>query len=260
METEMRLRGRVAIVTGAGQGIGKEYAARLLREGAQVAIAELSEERGRAGLAELQPLGDVILVPTDVSDEESTLQCAAAVQREFGRIDVLVNNAALFQDLDKEDHSYDYLQRAFRVNLHGAWLMTRAVSPAMVARRWGRIVNISSVGAYMHPTFDAPFEGVHSWVYNQTKWGILGLTKYLAGQLGQYNITVNCIAPGVTLSDGARNTLTPERIEELRMMSAMRRTVEPADLAGVVAFFASDDASVVTGQVLCVDAGTCMPA
>ena len=111
----------------------------------------------------------------------------------------------------------------------------------------------------MHPTFDAPFEGVHSWVYNQTKWGIIGLTKYLAGQLGQYNITVNCIAPGVCLSDGALNTLMSERIEELRMMAAMRRTVTPADLAGAVAFFLGDDAAVVTGQVLCVDAGTQMP-
>jgi NAD(P)-dependent dehydrogenase (short-subunit alcohol dehydrogenase family) len=255
----MRFQGRVAIVTGAGQGIGKEYAARLLREGAQVAIAELSEERGQAGLRDLEPLGDVILVPTDVSDEDSALRCAKTVQDEFGRIDALVNNAALFQDLDKEDHSYEYTQRAFRVNLHGAWLMARAVAPMMVEQHWGRIVNISSVGAYMHPTFDAPFEGVHSWVYNQTKWGIIGLTKYLAGQLGQYNITVNCIAPGVCLSDGALNTLTSERIEELRMMAAMRRTVTPADLAGAVAFFLGDDAAVVTGQVLCVDAGTQMP-
>jgi NAD(P)-dependent dehydrogenase (short-subunit alcohol dehydrogenase family) len=255
----MLFQGRVAIVTGAGQGIGKEYAARLLREGAQVAIAELSEERGRAGLRDLQELGDVILVPTDVSDEDSAFRCAETVQGEFGRIDALVNNAALFQDLDKEDHSYEYMQRAFRVNLHGAWLMTRAVAPMMVEQHWGRIVNISSVGAYMHPTFDAPFEGVHSWVYNQTKWGIIGLTKYLAGQLGQYNITVNCIAPGVCLSDGALNTLTSERIEELRMMAAMRRTVTPADLAGAVAFFLGDDAALVTGQVLCVDAGTHMP-
>jgi 3-oxoacyl-[acyl-carrier protein] reductase len=255
----MGFQDRVAIVTGAGQGIGKEYAARLLRDGGKVAIAELSEERGQAGLRDLEPLGDVILVATDVSDEDSTLQCAKTVQGEFGRIDALVNNAALFQDLDKEDHSYEYTQRAFRVNLHGAWLMTRAVAPMMVEQQFGRIVNISSVGAYMHPTFDAPFEGVHSWVYNQTKWGIIGLTKYLAGQLGQYNITVNCIAPGVCLSDGALNTLTSERIEELRMMAAMRRTVTPADLAGAVAFFLGDDAALITGQVLCVDAGTHMP-
>jgi 3-oxoacyl-[acyl-carrier protein] reductase len=249
---------KVWFITGAGRGMGVDFAKAALAAGHAVVAT------GRDPDAVAKALGrssnDLLAVKLDVTrpgDADAAVR--AAVDR-FGRIDVLVNNAALFQDLDKEDHSYDYLQRAFRVNLHGAWLMARAVAPTMVAQQWGRIINISSVGAYMHPTFDAPFEGVHSWVYNQTKWGILGLTKYLAGQLGQYNITVNCIAPGVTLSDGARNTLTPERIEELRMMSAMRRTVEPADLAGVVAFFASDDASVVTGQVLCVDAGTCMPA
>lgn len=256
----MRLRDRVVIVTGGGQGIGREYAARFLEEGARVAVAEVSEERGRQGLVALEPLGDVMLVPTDVSDEASTLACAAAVHERFGRIDVLVNNAALYQDFDKQDHSYEYLRRVFRVNLHGAWLMARAVAPSMVEHHFGRIVNISSVGAYMHPTFDAPFEEVHSWAYNQTKWGIVGLTKYLAGQLGQYNITVNCVAPGVTLSEGTRKTLTPGRIEELRQMSAMRRTIEPRDLTGAVVFFASDDAALVTGQVLCVDGGTVMPA
>ena len=256
----MRLEGRVAIVTGGGQGIGREYARRLLEEGAKVALAEISPERGEAGLRDLERVGEVVLVPTDIADEASTRRCADAVQERFGRVDVLVNNAALFQDFDKQDQSYEYLQVAFRVNLHGAWLMARAVAPLMVAQQYGRIINISSVGAYMHPTFDAPFEEVHSWAYNQTKWGILGLTKYLAGQLGQYNITVNCIAPGATLSEGTTKTLTPERIEELRMMSAMRRTLVPRDLTGPVVFFASDDAAVVTGQVLCVDAGTCMPA
>ncbi|MGH7818161.1 MAG: SDR family NAD(P)-dependent oxidoreductase [Candidatus Binatia bacterium] len=260
MSPAMRLQDRVAIITGAGQGIGKAYAARFLREGARVVIAEASKERGEQAEAELSRDGEAVFVRTDVSDETSAEACARSVADRFGRIDVLVNNAALFYDFDRTDDSFEYLLRVFRVNLHGMWLMARAVSPAMVERRFGRIVNVSSSAAYIHPSFDEPFAGVHSWGYNQTKWGVVGLTQFLAGQLGQYGVTANCIAPGVTLSEATKKSLTPERIEVLRAQSALKRTLRPEDLTGAVVFFASDDAELVTGQVLCVDAGLCMPA
>jgi len=256
----MRLEGKVAIITGAGQGIGKAYAARFLREGARVVIAEVSRERGEQALAELAAEGDVALIPTDVSDEASAEACARGARERFGAIDILVNNAALFYDFDRTDDRFDYLLEVFRVNLHGAWLMARAVAPAMVEQRFGRIINISSAAAYFHPSFEEAFTGVHSWGYNQTKWGVIGLTQFLAGQLGQYGITVNCIAPGVTLSEATKKSLSPERIEALRAESALKRTLRPEDLTGAVVFFASDDAQVITGQVLCVDAGLRMPA
>jgi 3-oxoacyl-[acyl-carrier protein] reductase len=195
----MRLKDKVAIITGAGQGIGKAYARRFLDEGAKVVIAEINDERGAGALADLSDLGDVTLVRTDISDEQSAKDCAEAARQQFGRIDILINNAALYYDIDNANNSFEYLQKVFKVNLHGAWLMARAVAPHMVAAGGGRIINQSSGAAYMYqiPPQDH-FSEVSAFSYSQTKWGVVGLTKFLAAQLGQFNITVNCIAPGVT--------------------------------------------------------------
>jgi 3-oxoacyl-[acyl-carrier protein] reductase len=259
----VRLQGKVAIVTGAGRGIGKAYATRLLDEGARVVIADLNKEDGEAALEELAVRGEAIFVPTDVADEESAAACIRQSVERFGTVDVLVNNAALFGDLDKTDHSLAYLKKVFDVNLHGAWLMTRAAAPAMVEHGHGRVIMQASDAAYIYAPdrFEAPvYEGLNSFGYNQTKWGIVGLTKFLAVQLGQYGITVNCISPGPVLTDAMKADLEPARIEELRRKAALHRTLEPEDLTGAAVFFASDDAAMITGQVLCVDAGLCMPA
>ena len=200
-------------------------------------------------------------VPTDISDEASAAGCAREAKEQFGKIDILVNNAALCYDIDNTDNSYQYLQKVFSVNLHGAWMMSRAVAPHMVEQRWGRIINQSSSAAYMYLTMPAPeFEGLGAFTCSQTKWGIVGLTRFLASQLGQYNVTVNSIAPGVTVTEATKKIVPEDMIGMITMMSAMRKTLEPEDLAAVAVFFASEDANLITGQVLCVDGGMCMPA
>jgi Dehydrogenases with different specificities (related to short-chain alcohol dehydrogenases) len=256
-----RLQGKVAIITGAGQGIGFSYAERFLAEGAKVVVAEINEERAASAMSKLEGHGAVIGVATDISNEDSAKACAAATIEQYGTIDILVNNAALYYDIQNERNDYEYLQKVFQVNLHGAWLMARACAPTMVAQRYGRIINQSSGAAYtynMTPMGD--FHEVSAFSYSQTKWGVVGLTKFLASQLGQYNVTVNCIAPGVTMTEATKKIVPEEYIGMIPMMSAMKQTLEPEDLAGTAVFFASDDAKLITGQTLCVDGGACMPA
>ena len=207
--------------------------------------------------------GDATFVQTDISSEESANACAAAVVAQHGTIDILVNNAAIYFDIDNANNDFEYLQKVFGVNLHGAWLMARACAPVMVKNGGGRIINQSSGAAYTYtiPMDMGEFHEVSAFSYSQTKWGIIGLTKFLAGQLGPYNVTVNCIAPGVTMTEATKKIVPPEFIDMIpEFMSAMKKKLEPEDLAGTAVYFASDDAKLVTGQVLCVDGGAFMPA
>lgn len=256
----MRLEDKVAIITGAGQGIGLAYAQRFLAEGAKVVVAEIDPDRGASAMERLDT-DDAVFVRTDITDEGSAAECVEQAVARFGTVDVLLNNAALYHDIDNADSSYKYLRQVFDVNLHGQWVMVRAAAPVMVAKRWGRIINQGSIGAYLH---DAPvrpnFEEVKAFAYQQTKWGVLGLTRFLAGQLGQYNVLVNCIAPGLTMTEATKKVI-PQKVQDGMVAgSAMKRALEPEDLTGVAVFFASDDSRMVTGQVLCVDGGLCMPA
>jgi NAD(P)-dependent dehydrogenase (short-subunit alcohol dehydrogenase family) len=256
-----RLQDKVAIITGAGQGIGLAYAERFLGEGAKVVVAELSEERAERAMKQLDGQGDAIFVPTDISDPQSAEACAKATVAHFGTLDILVNNAALYHDIDNADASYEYLLKVMNVNQHGAWLMARACAPTMVEKRWGRIINQSSGAAYAYMFPPMPeFQGVGNFSYSITKWGIVGLTKFLAAQLGQYNVTVNCIAPGVTMTEATKKVVPEMFRDGMTMMTAMKQTLEPEDLAGAAVFFASDDGRLCTGQTLVIDGGLAMPA
>jgi NAD(P)-dependent dehydrogenase (short-subunit alcohol dehydrogenase family) len=257
-----RLAGRVAIVTGGGRGIGRAYAERFLREGASVVLADVSDEEAAATADKLSSIGPVVALHCDVSSPDSTEECARQTVEQFGRLDVLVNNAALYGDWDMSDHSYDYLKRVFDVNLHGVWLMTRAVAPIMASQGYGRIVNQSSAAAYLYrdnfPRDD--FAGLSSYSYQQTKYGVIGLTKFTAGQLGRYGITVNCIAPGVVATAATLSVVPRETVEQIAAMQAVQGVVHAEDLTGAAVFFASEEARFVSGQVLVVDGGRNMPA
>jgi 3-oxoacyl-[acyl-carrier protein] reductase len=259
-----RLDGKVAIITGAGQGIGLAYAHRFCAEGAKVVVAEINPERAAAGITSLGDAGygedRVRLVATDISEEQSAEACVAATVDTFGRVDVLLNNAAIYYDIDNTNNDPAYLKRVFDVNLHGAWLMSRAAAPRMVEEGGGRIINQSSSAAYMYQIPPADhFTEVGAFSYSQTKWGIIGLTKFLAVQLGQFGVTVNCIAPGVTMTEATKRIVPEEFLPFVIMMTAMKKELQPEDITGSAVFFASDDARMITGQVLCVDGGMAMP-
>lgn len=259
-----RLDGKVAIISGAGQGIGLAYARRFLDEGASVMVAEINTDRSAAGMAALTDAGygpdRVQAVPTDIADEASARDCVASTLQAFDGLDVLVNNAAIYYDIDNENNDPAYLKKVFDVNLHGAWMMSRAAAPVMVERGAGRIINQSSSAAYMYqlPPM-GEFRELGAFSYSQTKWGIIGLTKFMAAQLGAFGVTVNCIAPGVTMTEATRRIVPEEFLPFVTMMSAMKKELQPEDITGTAVFFASDDARMVTGQVLCVDGGMAMP-
>ena len=257
-----RLEDKVAIITGAGQGIGLAYAERFLAEGAKVVVAEVMEDRAADAMAALAGKGDAIFVQTDIADGDSAQRCVDEAVKAYGTVHILLNNAALYYDIDNFDSSFEYLQRVTSVNQHGAWLMTRAAAPVMAKQRYGRVVNISSGAAYAYsfPSFGDEFGGLGNYSYSITKWGIVGLTKFLAAQLGQWNITVNCIAPGVTMTEATKKIVPDFFIEGMTAQTAMKSTLEPEDLAGACLFFASDDAKFVTGQTLVIDGGLAMPA
>ena len=257
-----RLQDKVAIITGAGQGIGLAYARRFLDEGAKVVVAEIDDTRAQAAMAALAGSGDATFVHTDISDEASAQACVDATVDRYGTLDILVNNAALYYDIDNFDASYEYLQKVTAVNQHGTWLMAKAAAPVMAAKRYGRIVNQSSGAAYAYsfPAFGDEFTGLGNFSYSITKWGIVGLTKFMAAQLGRWGITVNCIAPGVTMTEATKKIVPDFFIQGMTDQTAMKSTLEADDLSGACVFFASDDARFCTGQTLVIDGGLAMPA
>jgi 3-oxoacyl-[acyl-carrier protein] reductase len=258
----MRLQDRVAIVTGGGSGIGTEYTRRFLAEGAKVMIADIGEEQGTKAAEELAGDGEVAFVRTDIADPASAQAAVDATVERFGHVDILVNNAAIYGDYVGADNSLEYLKQVFDVNLQGQWLMARSVAPLMVEQRWGRIVNVASIAAYLHQLSSVAdpdnFE-LSSYAYMQSKWGVLGLTRHMAGQLGQFNVTVNCIAPGLVNTPATEKQVPTDFQPMFATMSAMRRNTEPEHMVGVAVFFASSDADLVNGQVIVVDGGNVMP-
>ena len=241
---------KVVIITGAGGGIGEGYAQDFARCGMKVCIAEINEEQGqRVADAINSEGGQAIFVKTDVGNEASTKHCAAATKEAFGRIDYLVNNAAIFGDMKIEGYmnvEMDYLEKFMRINAHGCLLMTRAVVPFMDKKRGGAIVNQSSTAAWMNMGF-----------YGVAKLTMNGITTSLANELGWKKIRVNAIAPGPTETQALRNT-AGDYADELVKTMPIKRLGTPEDMANAVLFLLSDKADWITGLVMNVDGGQFM--
>src|SRR5438874_10597248 len=259
----MKLKGKVAIITGAGQGLGRAYALRFVAEGAKIAIAEINDANAEQVAKEIEAGGgEAIALHVDVSDEASTQAMANATVEKWGRIDILLNNAGVFFDLEQTNNSLEYLRKILDVNMIGPWLCTRAVLPTMRAQGKGKIINRSSGAAWMYMMAGYalnPEKGeLPSFHYSLSKAGVNAYTHYMAAAMGQFGINVNAIAPGVTMTDATRKHVPEAMMGAIKMMSALRRTLEPEEIAAAAVFLASDESDAITGQVIPVDAGVTM--
>jgi 3-oxoacyl-[acyl-carrier protein] reductase len=243
-----RFEGKVAIVTGAAQGIGEAYVRALAAEGAAVVVADLNVDKGTLVAKDIEANGGhAIFVATDVSSPESATGMATAATDAFGGIDYLVNNAAIYGDMKLDvliNVDWDYYKKFMSVNLDGALVCTRAVHKQIAARGGGAIVNQSSTAAWLYSGF-----------YGLAKVGINGLTQQLAHELGWSNIRVNAIAPGPTDTEANRTTTPQEMVADIVKGIPLSRMGEPEDLVGMCLFLLSDDAGWVTGQIFNVDGG-----
>ncbi len=251
----MRLKDKVIIVTGGGVGIGRAYAMGLAKEGARVVVADVQNEEAEKVAAEIRRLdGEAFAVPVDVTSAEKSRAMADAAVQKYGRIDVLINNAALYSAIKKKPFSEitaEEWDKVMAVNLKGLFLCVQAVYPAMKRQGKGKIVNISS-GTALGGT---PFF-LH---YVTSKAGVIGFTRALARELGPDNICVNAITPGLTISGPQQEaTLTPEQLKDRRSRRAFQRDQYPQDLVGTMIFLCSADSDFMTGQTINVDGGANM--
>jgi len=245
------LRGRVAIITGAGRGIGLGIAEVFAREGARVVIGELAVERGQQAAEKLKAAGyEARAYPLDVRSVDSCRWLAQKVMEDYGQIDILVNNAGLFYLHKSEEMPEDRWRIQIDVMLNGAFFMTQAVArQAMIPQRRGVVVNIASIG------------GMGGWpmrsAYNAAKAGLIVLTEVLATEWAQYNIRLNCVSPSVTRTDMMEDLIRQGlvTVDQYARRTPLGRIAEVSEVAEAVLFLASDRASFITGENLRVDGG-----
>jgi len=244
----MTLDDKVAIVTGAGRGLGREYAQSFAREGAAVVIADVDNDSAQAAAADIREGGGrCIAVTVDVTDAASVGEMVAATVAEFGGVHVLVNNAGIWGDLERAkltEIDPGYWDFVMAVNLKGPLLCSAAAVPAMREQGWGRIVNIASIGAWRP-----------SGVYGVSKLGLIQLTYAMATEVGGDGITVNAIAPGTIDNEATQRQVPPAVIERLVSQNAVKRAGTAADMYGMIRYLCSDDAAWVTGQTFAIDGG-----
>jgi NAD(P)-dependent dehydrogenase (short-subunit alcohol dehydrogenase family) len=252
MKAEGRLKGRVAIVTGAAQGIGAQYAKALAAEGAAVSLVDL-DDPSPAAEALLVDGGQALALRADVTDPTAVKEMAMKTLERFGAIDILVNNAAIFGTLARkpfEQIDSSEWDRVMAVNVRGVFECTKAVVPTMRRRKYGKIVNIAS-----GTVFKGSPQLLH---YVTSKGAVVAMTRCLANELGKDGIRVNTLAPGLTLSENVRANWSESYIRANAASRALKTEATPEDLLGTLIYLCSQDSDFMTGQVLVVDGGAVM--
>ncbi|MFI6906153.1 SDR family NAD(P)-dependent oxidoreductase [Nonomuraea sp. NPDC050394] len=246
----MSLAEKIIVVTGAAQGIGAAYARRLVEEGGTVVLADRNHEGAEATAASLGGPGKALAYPLDVADRGSCEALAAHLGGAHGRVDGLVNNAAIFSTIRMKpfwEITDDEWDRLMAVNLRGPWLLTSVLLPLLRASASASVVNIGS---------DAVQLGRSGYLhYVAGKGGVQGMTYSMARELGEFGIRVNTLSPGPVYTEVARETVTPAQREAMIAAQALHRAAGPDDMSGVLAFLLGDDSAYLTGQTISVNGG-----
>lgn len=245
----MRLKGKVAIITGAANGIGLEAARVFLKEGAKVALIDYDATTGEQRVAELQAEGEAAFYQVDVSNEAQVIEMVSMVKERFGKIDVLINNAGITKDNMLLKMSGEDFQKVMEVNVKGVFNCTQAVVPHMLENGKGKIINTSSVSGI--------YGNVGQTNYAASKAAVVGMTKSWAKEFGRKNINVNAVAPGF-VETAMVETIPEKMIQTMLQLVPLQRLGKPSDVANAYLYLASDESDYVNGTVLHVDGGVMM--
>jgi (S)-1-phenylethanol dehydrogenase len=240
--------GKRAVVTGGGNGIGQAFSKRLAAQGASIVVADIADASATVGAIK-KGGGSAIAVRCDQTSEADVAKLQQAVEKELGGCDILVHCAGIYPTAAFEEITFEQWRKVLSVNLDSVFLLVKAFLPAMKQQRWGRIVSVSSTTFHSGIGFNTH--------YTASKGGLIGFARSLASEVGDFGITVNTIAPGLTRTETTINGKPGEFgwFDMIREQQAIKRTETPEDLTGTLAFLASEDAAFITGQTIVVDGG-----